>query len=193
MEKDILGIVAIILAIYAFMPYIFSIHRGETKPHVFTWLIWGVATLVVYFAQAASEGGAGAWSTGISGLISLYIAYLAYRRKADCHINRTDWVFLILAFFSLPLWYITSDPLWAVILLTTADTLGFGPTYRKAYHKPYEERLDLFVIMGIRSAISIIALESYSVTTILFPAVVILQCVVFVTMVLIRRRQIETR
>ena len=72
---------------------------------------------------------------------------------------------------ALPLWYLTHDPFWAVVILTLVDTLGFVPTFRKAYHKPYEEQLLLYVLMTIRNLVSIPALEHYSWTTVLFPAV----------------------
>lgn len=42
---------------------------------------------------------------------------------------------------ALPLWYITTDPLWSVVILTTLDLLGFAPTSRKAYVHPYKAYL----------------------------------------------------
>jgi len=90
--------------------------------------------------------------------------------------------------FSLPLWYLTADPLWAVIVLTTVDTLGFGPTFRKAYSLPFEEQLFLFIILAIRNLVAIAALEHYSLTTILFPATISGACIVFTLMVMFRRK-----
>ncbi len=67
---------------------------------------------------------------------------------------------------SLPFWYLTSDPLWAVIILTTVDVIGFGPTFRKAYNHPFEEQLTFYAIFVVRNVIAILALEQYSLTTI---------------------------
>jgi hypothetical protein len=78
--------------------------------------------------------------------------------------------------------------LWAVIVLTTADTIGFGPTFRKAYHLPYEEDVSFYGIFTVRNLISAAALEAYSVTTLLFPLVVAASCAVFIAMILVRRR-----
>lgn len=187
MIKEIFGWAAIFLTIVAFIPYIRSILSGQTKPHVFSWLIWGLATVIVFFAQVADGAGIGAWSIGVSGVITLYIAFLAYQRQSDNSITKIDWVFLILALASLPLWRLTRNPFWAVIILTTVDTLGFAPTFRKAYHKPYQEQLLLYVLMTIRNLISIVALKHYSWTTLFFPAVVSLACIAFIIMVMIRR------
>jgi len=182
-----LGICAIVLTFLAFLPYIRSIQQGETKPHVFSWVIWSSLTFVVFLAQLADKGGAGAWSIGVSGIITLYVAWLAYCKKADIHITRSDWAFFLIALSALPLWYVTANPLWAVVVLTTIDILGLAPTLRKAYWHPFEEQLAFFVIMAIRNAFSIAALEHYSLTTVLFPAATGIACIVFVIMVLYRR------
>jgi hypothetical protein len=190
--KNLLSAIAIALTIFAFFPYIRSILKGETKPHVFSWVIWGSTTFIVCLAQLADEGGAGAWPIGVSGIITLYVAILAYIKKSDSTITKTDWLFFILGMASLPIWYLTSNPLWAVVILTTADVLGFGPTFRKAYIRPFEEQLIFFVIMTIRNLISITALEHYSLTTVLFPAVIATACLIFIPMVIYRRRTLTT-
>ncbi len=192
MTKEVLSGIAIAITFAAFFPYIRSIQSGRTKPHVFSWVIWGSTTLIVFFAQMADEGGAGAWPIGISGIITIYVAVLAYTKRADTAITRTDWLFFAAAMASLPAWFLTSDPLWAVIILTMIDVLGFGPTIRKAYARPYEEQLLFFVLMGARNLISIAALENYSLTTVLFPAAVAAAVVLFLAIV-IARRQIVPR
>lgn len=188
MSKEILSGIAIAITFAAFLPYIRSVMRGRTKPHVFSWVIWGSTTFIVFFAQLADEGGAGAWPIGVSGLITIYVAGLAYTKRADTAITRTDWLFFAAAMASLPAWFLTSDPLWAVVILTTIDVLGFGPTIRKAYVRPYEEQLLFFVLMGARNLISIAALEHYSVTTMLFPAAVAGAVVLFLAIVIARRQ-----
>jgi len=186
--KEFFSTVAIALTFIAFFPYIRSILQGKTKPHIFSWVIWGSTTFVVFLAQLADKGGAGAWPIGVSGIITFYVAFLAYIKKSDTTISRTDWLFFILAMTSLPLWYLTSDPLWAVVILTTVDVIGFGPTFRKAYFHPFEEQLTFFVLMAARNLIAIVALEHYSLTTVLFPAILAVACMIFILMVVYRRQ-----
>lgn len=188
MVKEFLSVVAIALTFIAFLPYIRSILSGKTKPHVFSWVIWGSTTFVVFLAQLADKGGAGAWPIGVSGIITIYVAFLAYIKKSDSTITRADWLFFISAMTALPFWYFTSNPLWAVVILTTVDVAGFGPTFRKAYGRPFEEHLMFFVLVATRNLISIMALEHYSLTTILFPAVTALVCLLFILMVAYRRQ-----
>ena len=117
MIKELLSAAAIVLTFVIFVPYIRSIRRGLTKPHVFSWVIWGLGTFVVFLAQLAGSAGLGAWPIGVSGLITAYIAVLAYSKQSDTTITQSDWAFLIIALAALPCWFFTSDPLWAVVIL----------------------------------------------------------------------------
>jgi len=155
--KEILSGVAIVLTLMAFIPYIRAILGGAVKPHVFSWVIWGATTFLAFLAQLEDKGGVGAWPIGVSGSITIFIACLAYLKRADVTITKTDWLFFVAALSSLPLWYFTSDPLWAVILLTTVDVIGFGPTVRKAYHFPYSESLLFFGLFAMRNLLVMIA------------------------------------
>ena len=186
--KEFLSAVAIVLTFVAFFPYTRSIINGAIKPHVFSWVIWGMTTFVVFLAQLEDNGGVGAWPIGVSGGITIFIALLAYLKRADTAITGTDWLFFVAAISSLPFWYFTSDPLWAVVILTTVDVLGFGPTVRKAYVFPYSESLLFFALFAVRNLIVIMALENYSVTTVLFPAVIAAACILLIAMVMYRRR-----
>ena len=186
--KELLGILAVVVTFALFVPYIASIRRGEVKPHVFSWVIWGLGTITVCLAQLADGGGAGAWVIGVSGLISSYIALLAYRKCGHSAIVTADWVFFAMALGALPCWFFTSNPLWAVVMLTLVDLLGFGPTIRKAYHCPHEESSGFFALCWVRNLLVILALENYSLTTVLFPAAVGLACAV-VAVLLVYRKQ----
>lgn len=189
--KEILSAVAIVITFIAFIPYIRSIQQGKTKPHTFSWIIWASVTFIVFLAQLSDKGGAGAWPIGVSGVITLYVAILAYLKKSDSMITKKDWLFFMLAMASLPFWYFTENPLSAVLILTTVDLIGFAPTFRKAYSKPYEEQLTFYLLMASRNFIAIMALEHYSLTTILFPAATAIACLLFIQMVMVRRKIIK--
>lgn len=186
--KELLSAIAIALTLIAFLPYIRSILKNEIKPHVFSWVIWGSTTFIVFLAQLYAGGGVGAWPIGVSGIVTIYVAFLAYLKKSDVTITKVDWCFFLLAMGSLPLWYFTFDPLWAVAILTTVDVLGFGPTLRKAYCYPFEENLTFFSIFLVRNILVVIALENYSITTVMFPAAIAVACLALIVMVMFRRR-----
>lgn len=188
--KVILSVIAIVITFAAFVPYIRAIVNGAVKPHVFSWFIWGLTTFVVFLAQLEGKGGVGAWPIGVSGSVTLFIAFLAYLKHSDVAITKMDWMFFVSALLSLPLWYCTSDPLWAVVVLTVVDVLGFGPTIRKAYGFPYSESLLFFALFAARNLLVIMALENYSVTTVLFPAVIAAMCLALMGLITYRRRMV---
>lgn len=189
--KLIFSGLAIIITFIAFVPYIHSILSGHTKPHVFSWVIWGTTTVIVFFAQIEAKGGMGAWPIGVSGAITMVIAILAFIKRSDISITKTDWLFFIAALTSLPFWYFSSDPFWAVVLLTCVDLLGFGPTIRKAYKYPYKENCPFFILFIARNTFSILALEHYSITTVLFPLSVSAACLGLLTLVYYRRKVVS--
>ena len=125
--KELFSAAAFAVTFTLFVPYIRSIQKGLTVPHVFSWTIWSVGTLIVFFAQLADGAGVGAWPIGFSGCITSYVAFLAYSKRNQTSIKPLDWVLFTLALSALPAWGLTSDPLWAVILLTTADLIDVWP------------------------------------------------------------------
>jgi len=188
MYKQFLGSAAVILTLIAFYPYIRSIIQGKTKPHVFSWIIWGSTTFIVFLAQLAEGGGYGAWVVGISGVITFFVAILAYFKDSDKDITKSDCLFFVIAMASLPAWHLTSDPKWAVIILTAVDVLGFGPTFRRGYYSPFGEQVIFFLIMALRNVLILFALENYSMTTVLFPMTLAIVCFLYSFMIFYRRR-----
>lgn len=180
MIQKVLGFIAIGITIYAFFPYVREIHRGKVRPHLFSWVIWGSTTLVVGIAQFLEKGGAGSWSIMLSGALTFYVVYLAYIHKSDTSITVSDKIVFVISMSAIPVWIITSNPLWAVVILTSVDVAGYYPTYRKTYHDPYSEKLILYFIMTTRNIMSSFAMETYSMTTLLFP---IATCVANMTLV----------
>lgn len=189
--KEYLSALGIALTFVAYLPYIYFIIKNKTKPHVFSWGIWGVTTIIVFLAQLSDKGGAGSWVIGVSGTLVTSIAVLAYVKKSDVTIKKIDWYFLFGAITALCFWYFSSNPLWAVVILTGMNVIGFGPTLIKAYANPFEENLNFFVILIPRNLISIAALEHYSLTTVLFPIITAMACLVLVGLVIYKRLEIN--
>jgi len=189
--QQIASLAAIVLTVVAYVPYIKAIRAAQVKPHFFSWLIWSLTTSIVFFAQLAAEGGAGAWPTGVSAVITFYVAWLALVLRSDFTTTKADWVFLVAALLSLPAWFFTDDPLWSVVILTAVDALGFGPTLRKVWARPQEESFWFYAMFAVRSGLSMLALATLSVTTVLFPAAMMVACVLVCVMLWWRKRELQ--
>jgi len=188
MVKSLFSALALLLTLAAFIPYIRSIVRSHIRPHVFSWIIWGSTTLIVFFAQLAAHAGIGAWPIGVSGCLSIIVATLAFIKRGDIEITRSDYVFFISALASIPLWVVTDDPTSAVVVLPVTDLLGFGPTIRKAFVDPRSESLMFFLLFAARNYLVVLALQHYSLATVLFPATIGTTCVILIVMISYRRR-----
>lgn len=185
--KELSSGIAFVLTFFLFIPYIRSIRANTTVPHVFSWIVWAFGTLVVFLAQLADGAGIGAWPIGFSAGITGYVAVLSYRVRSSVEISGLDWVLLVLAVAAIPGWIVAADPLWAVVFLTIGDLIGFGPTIRKAYANPFKEHAGFFALGGVRNLFVVLALERYSLTTVLFPAAVGVACVLVAVFLMLRR------
>ena len=186
--KPLLSAIGVFLTFAGFVPYIRGILSNRVKPHVFSWLIWGITTLLVFIAQLQDGAGIGAWPIGISAGTTLVVALLAYLKRGDTSITRMDWLFLAAALSSIPLWYVTANPMWAVIVLTTIDMLGFGPTLRQGWYFPWADSILFFSLLAARNVMVLLALENYSVTTALFPAALGIAALAVIAVLSLRRR-----
>lgn len=184
--KIALGFIAAVLTIIAHIPYIVSILRGNTKPHMFTWIIWTLLTVIVVLAQIVGGAGPGAWSTAAVLLPCLIIAVLAIR-QGEKNITRADWVMFVMGLAAIPVWLLTSNPLFAVLMVVVIDVLAFGPTFRKAWHRPHEEHSSMYGINIIRHAIAIAALTVYTPVTALYPIMLLVLNAAMWVMLLARR------
>lgn len=179
---------AMALTFVAFVPYFRSIFAGTTRPHVFSWVVWGTNTSVAFVATLSAGGGAGAWAVGFSAAITLAVAVLALARRADVHITRVDWLFFLAGLTAIPLWFVASDPLWAIVFVTAVELLGFGPTMRKSWHQPWSEPVSFLAILTVRNTLVIAALEQRTVTTMLFPAAMAAACILLMSILVVRRQ-----
>lgn len=186
-NKIVIGIFSIVFGLVGYIPYFRDILRKKTKPHIFSWLGWGLIGSIAFFAQIAEGAGPGAWVGGFGALICLSITLLTISH-GEKTITLSDWVAFGGALVGLTLWKLTDNPLLAIILITIADFLAFVPTIRKGYNKPYEETVITWFVSSVKFMISLFAMESYGLSTLLYPVSLVLSNGSFGIMLLIRRK-----
>lgn len=189
---EFLGLLSVILTFAAYIPYLWSIWKRITTPHLFSWIIWGLSNGIVFLGQYQAGAGAGSWVAGVTCLLSVGMIALSIP-FGEKDIRRSDWVALGGAGLAILLWVLTSNPLWAVILATMVDLLGFYPTIRKSFNNPYSEDLSAWSITAFRSSLSFFALEAYSATTMIFPVAMFIANGSMAAMLVWRRKIIGPR
>lgn len=171
--KTILGSIAVLMTIWAHVPYLIETLRGANRPHVFTWVIWTLLTGIAFAAQMAEGAGPGAWATGICSALCVVITLAAFR-SGEKHATRIDWLMFLLGLAAIPVWMATDDPLWSVWIITVIDLSALYPTVRKSWRRPHEENSFMYGFNVPRHFMSIAALSSISVTTALYPCALLL-------------------
>jgi len=187
--KPYLGIIAVGLGMAAYIIYIHSTLKDKIKPHAFSWLLWTLTTAVVFIAQWTKGGGAGSWSTGFTCTVCLAIGVISLF-KYDKKYSLSDILFISVALLALIPWFFTKDPTISVVLIASIDVLGYGPTLRKCYYYPDEEKAVSFGLNSIKHFFSFMALQHYEIATWIYPASQIFMNGLVVVLIMIRRRQL---
>ena len=187
--KILIACAAIFLVMLSYLPYLVAIFRGTNKPHLFSWVIWALVTAVVVTAQIAEHAGPATLITATTFVLCSIIAWLAFR-QGEKHITISDWVMLVLSLTAIPVWIMTSDPFWSVVIVTAINTAAYYPTFRKAWRKPFEEHILMYAINIPRHMLTIAATTTYSWTTLMYPASVVLVCILLFGSLQYRRLQL---
>lgn len=188
--KTIISIIAVLLTFIGYIPYIRDTFQGKTKPHVYTWFIWGFVTAIAYALQVSAGAGVGSWVT-LAVVIMMFSIFILGMFNGKKDITRSDTFFFILSFVALLLWLVAKQPILSIIFVSMTDILGFIPTIRKSWNKPYSETLFSYEMNTFRHGLSVLALQSYSIVTWLYPVTWTIANGLFSLMLIIRRKQIS--
>ncbi len=190
--KESIGIITVILAYTAYAPYIRDILKGKTKPHPYSWFVWGLITTVIFALQVTNGAGPGSYVTLSVGVLSFVVFFLGLKKNGVKDITKLDTVAFISAIVATVIWLFAKQPLASMILLITIDLLGFIPTIRKSWNKPKEETLFTWSLNGFRHGLSISAIRDYNAITLLNPVVWAIANTIFSLILIIRRRKLQT-
>lgn len=183
------GILSVGIGIVSYLPYFRDIYRGTTKPHPFSWLIWGILDTTVFAAQVVKGAGAGSWATAVTLFFTFIIAIVSFKR-GEKRITITDWVCLIGALGGITLWLFTSDPFYAVLVVTVTNSLAMIPTIRKSFMRPFEETASMYALAVLKWIPAIFAMQSFTPTNWLFPVSLVFWNSALVLLLLVRRGQL---
>lgn len=168
----IFGYIAVILSIISYIPYIYDVLKNKTRPHIFMWILWSLLSGITYFIQIYNNAGAGSWSMAISTLACFFIFLISIKR-GEKQIVLLDWICFLGALLAISVWLITSNQISAVLLTTLTALLSFIPTFRKSWHRPYEETALTFTINSVKWLVSLIALTEINFFTAFYLIIVL--------------------
>lgn len=185
------GIISVVLACVALAPYLWATIKGTNKPHIFTWIIWTLLTAIAFLIQYLEGAGSGAWSGAVSTIFCILIL-LASIKHGEKNIKKIDWIVFLAALAAIPIWLITQNPLWAAIWVTGIDSLGYVPTIRKSWVKPYEEMVMTHLLSAIKHVAVLLAVEAVSPTTTIYSIGMVAMNGLLVATILMKRWILKT-
>lgn len=185
--KQLLSIIAVVLTFVAYIPYYRDILSHKTHPHIYSWSLWGLLTVLIVALQIKGGGGAATYVTAAAGLLCIGVVVLSLKHgKKD--ITLSDTIVAILGLIAIAFWLIVDQPVISIILVVVADILAFIPTIRKSWNKPYTETLSLYATNTLRFSLALVAVSEYTILSSLWLGVWVVANGLFSVMLVVRRR-----
>ena len=190
--RELLIIAGGVISVLGVLPYLRDVIHGKTKPRVVSWLTWTVLTAIATAAALSDK----AYASGIltlAGTLATGSVVLAGLKYGDKHFERFDVACLIGAFVGLASWLIFGSPEIAIIATVSIDFVGAMPTLRHGWQKPHEETELAFIVSSFAAFLSLLAVDTYSVTNLAFPLYLTLMNGLIATVVVMRKKSKKSK
>lgn len=185
---EVIAIIATLMALGGNIPYVWSVVKGETRPHPYTWFVGSIVSATVFFGMFVKGAGIAALPVAASEIFTLIIFLLSlkYGFKGA---TRNDSILLVIALSGLVPWVITKDPTISVVIAVLIDVISFIPTIRKTWHIPRSEHPLLYASNVLRHVLILYSLGAYNVATMLHSVAMICINAAMVSIIFWRRRK----
>lgn len=176
-DTSFFGEVAGLISLSAFVPYIVSILKGETKPNRASWLVWTVAGAMLAASYRESGAGDAIWVpvSYVAGPLATFIVSLRYNDgEGWSGLNK---ICILVSAGSSVLWLVlfsffgknTGVPLAVMYINIFIDGMGALPTLRKSFHEPESEDRLTWALFITGNTLNLFAVEHWSLATGSYP------------------------
>jgi hypothetical protein len=162
--KIVFGILATLVTIGGYIPYFRDIFAKKTKPHLYTWLVWGLTQGTATVALISGGGQWGAISLMV-GTILVAVIFLLCFKYGTKNITKADTFTLIAALLAIIVWWQLDSPILAVLMVSLIDALGYIPTFRKTYIDPSSETITFWICMVATDILALLANSEHNLLT----------------------------
>jgi hypothetical protein len=162
------GFLSGILPMIGVVPYDRDIFRRKTRPHRGSFLIWSILGGVAFFTQFAKGA---TWSLFLPGAdtiatLSIFILSIRYGTGG---LNKRDVGGLVLAALGLVLWFVTKQPLVALLLVIGIDAVGTVLTAIKTWEDPHSETFLSWLLASLGGLFAVFAVGKLSFVLLVYP------------------------
>lgn len=188
--KAVLGLVAGIIALLAYVVYVISIFIGGSKPNRTTWWIWAFMGLILALSYDFSGAGNTVWVPYVEFLGPFSIALLSIKYGEGGLDDRTDlWCFFG-ALVSVALWLIFNNPVIALVMNLAIDSFAIIPTIKKSYLRPEGEDFWAWFGTGTADTLNMFAVERFTFAILVYPIYMLVSDLIIIFILLLKKKGI---
>jgi len=158
--KTTLGLLSVFLGFIGISSYAVSIVKGQTHPHIYSWVLYTILSGSSAYIMIANGAGAGAWANVLSFTTNFIVIILALRFSM-AKIRPVDTILLIISFATIGLCLFTQSTIF-VIIQSILVILASMPTVRKIFQNDGPEKLSLYYLNICKHTFSLLALATLS-------------------------------
>ncbi len=157
--EDALSVIAGLLFIVGFVPYIYAIMRKGTKPAKASWIIWAsldsITITGMYFEDAVNGQITGA-------VVGAWVVVILALKHGTPGWTRLDKFCLIGAVLGIVLWQVFSNPVLGIMISLSVVFSGSIPTFVSAWKDPSREDKLAWTIFWISCVCAVIAIPQWT-------------------------------
>lgn len=186
------GLTAGIISFFAYLIYIVSIFRRKTRPNRATWWILtfvGTVTGLSYYFSGAVET---IW-VPIADVLGILIIALLSIKYGEGGRNTLDITCFVVSVMSVFLWYLSKNPIVALILNLLMDFVGIIPTIKKSYIEPTSESRSSWLLTFIGNILNFGAVTSTTFGILIYPIYMSVTSGIFVVLLYFRKFRLKTK
>lgn len=155
--RSILSVLAGLLYVAAFVPYIRAILRKETQPAKASWIIWASLDSITLAGMLAKHTVNGLIVCALIGAWMVAILALKYGKSGW---SRLDKFSLGGAVLGVVLWGISGNPTFGIVTSLSVVFLGSFPTFASAWNDPSKEDRTAWTIFFISCVVAMFAIPA---------------------------------
>lgn len=188
-----LGVMALVLNLAGYAPYIRDVLKGIAKPHRISWGIWVILTTIAAVNQIRNGGGFSAYYFA-GAAVTVALVFLLSLKFGVGGASLLDKVCLGLAIGLFVYWAALHNTRFSTLFAIIIDSIGTVPTLVKTFKQPETETYLMWVLSSLGGLLSLLAVPRLDWALLIYPAYVFAAdgSVVGIKYVCDRQRHVQT-
>ena len=162
---ETLGIIAGILALGGYIPYIYTTIKGSNRPNKATWFIWTLVGGLLAFSYMSAGDKNAIW-VPLGYFIGPLIVAILSMRYGYSEWTKFDTFCVVAAVISLVPWFLSNDATITLLINVMIDATGALPTIIKTYREPESEDFVSWLIFFIANTLEVIAISNWDLSAV---------------------------